>query len=86
MSTVNARTANQTFSRLLADVERGETVIITKNGRVVAELRPRSEDRRRDPAWAAAFDAMRATLLEWPKHSTYIGRLCEDDKYGDSVL
>lgn len=85
MATVNARTANQTFSQLLAEVEEGETVVITKNGRVVAELRPRLGNRRDDPEWCAAFEAMQATLAEWPQTSTSIGALTEDDKYGDAV-
>jgi prevent-host-death family protein len=40
MRTVTAREANQSFSKLLADVEAGETVVITKHGRRVAELKP----------------------------------------------
>ena len=40
MRTVTAREANQSFSKLLADVEAGETVVITKHGQQVAELKP----------------------------------------------
>ena len=38
MKTVSARDANQHFSRLLADVEAGEEVVITRRGRPVARL------------------------------------------------
>jgi prevent-host-death family protein len=50
MRTVTAREANQTFSRLLADVEGGDTVAITKRGRKVAELRPAEIAREDHPA------------------------------------
>jgi prevent-host-death family protein len=33
MRELSVREANQNFSRLVAEVEKGETVIITKNGR-----------------------------------------------------
>jgi prevent-host-death family protein len=38
MKTVSARDANQHFSKLLADVEAGEEVVITRRGRAVARL------------------------------------------------
>lgn len=40
MKTVSAREANQGFSKLLAQVERGEEVLITKRGTPVALLSP----------------------------------------------
>jgi prevent-host-death family protein len=38
MKIVSARDANQHFSKLLADVEAGEEVVITRRGRPVARL------------------------------------------------
>ncbi|MBI3513490.1 MAG: type II toxin-antitoxin system prevent-host-death family antitoxin [Proteobacteria bacterium] len=38
MKTVTTREANQRFSELLSQVERGEEVVITKHGRPVAVL------------------------------------------------
>ena len=38
MKTVNVHEAKSTLSRLLEEVERGETVVIARNGRPVAEL------------------------------------------------
>jgi prevent-host-death family protein len=41
--TVSAREANQQFSQLLAAVERGEQVMITKHGKPVATMAPARE-------------------------------------------
>lgn len=40
----SARELNQQTARVLARVEQGETVVITKNGRPVAVLRPYGAD------------------------------------------
>ena len=40
MKTVSARQANHEFSELLARVERGEEMLMTKRGKPVAVLRP----------------------------------------------
>jgi prevent-host-death family protein len=40
MKTITAREANQGFSDLLAQVERGEEVLITKRGKPVAVISP----------------------------------------------
>lgn len=47
MKYVGAREANQKFSKLLAEVQDGQTVIVTKRGREVAQIVPVSD--RRDP-------------------------------------
>jgi prevent-host-death family protein len=38
MKTVNVHAAKSTLSRLLEDVERGETIVIARNGQPVAQL------------------------------------------------
>ena len=43
MKRVAARQANQSFSRLLAEVAAGEEVVITRHGRPVARLTPYGE-------------------------------------------
>jgi prevent-host-death family protein len=86
MRSTTARDANQNFSKLLAEVEKGETVIITKNGKTVAELRPRSDDPRDDPAWRDAYDQMMALLRSWPDRGYRVGKITEDDKYGDAPV
>jgi prevent-host-death family protein len=80
----SVREANQNFSKLISDVEGGETVLITKNGRAVAEVRPCPEDRMADPAWRAAYDRMVAKLAAKPDRGCRLGKITEEDKYGDA--
>jgi prevent-host-death family protein len=40
MRTVGAREGNQQFSKLLAEVERGREIVITKRGKPVAKIVP----------------------------------------------
>jgi prevent-host-death family protein len=51
MRSVTAREANQSFSRILQEAERGGTVVITRRGQPVAMLSPyrveRGEERER---------------------------------------
>jgi prevent-host-death family protein len=54
MRTVTAREANQNFSKLLAEVEAGETVVVTKRGKPAARLVKAYADKRDDPEWRAA--------------------------------
>ena len=83
MKRTTARDANQNFSKLLAEVEQGETVLITKNGKTVAELRPRADDPRQDPEWRAAYKHMMALMRKTPDTGYRVGKITEDDKYGD---
>ena len=80
----SVREANQNFSRLVADVEGGETVLITKNGRPVAEVRPVPEDRTSDPAWHAAYERLCAVLDAIPDDGYRVGEITEEDKRGPS--
>lgn len=86
MRSTTARDANQNFSKLLAEVEKGESVLITKNGRTVAELRPRPDDPRDDPSWRAAYARMVEAMRSWPDRGYCVGRITEDDKYGDAPV
>ena len=86
MITMSARDANQNFAKMLSAVERGETVLITKNGKTVAELRPRVNDPREDPEWRAAFETMVALMRATPATGYRVGKITEDDKYGDAPL
>ena len=83
MRTVSVREANQSFSRLIAEVEKGETCRVTKNGRTVAEIRPQSEDPREDPEWRKRHAQMIALMDETPDDGYRVGKITEDDKYGD---
>lgn len=62
MREMSVREANQNFSQLIAAAERGETIIITKNGRPVARVSPQPADVREDPEWQAAYLALKASL------------------------
>jgi prevent-host-death family protein len=86
MKTITARAANQNFSKVLAEVEQGETVLITKNGKTVAELRPRADDPREDPVWRAKFEHMMQLMRETPDTGYRVGKITEDDKYGDAPI
>ena len=84
MKTLTAREANQNFSKVLAEVEQGETVLITKNGKTVAELRPAVVDKTKDPVWLAKFEHMKKLMSEWEDTGYRVGKITEDDKYGDA--
>ena len=49
MREMSVREANQNFSLLIAAAERGETIVITKNGTPVAKVLPHARNRERDP-------------------------------------
>lgn len=72
MRSMTARDANQDFSTILAEVEKGEIILITKNGRTVAEHggRPMS-------GWLRL-------MRETPATGFRVGKVTEDDKYGDA--
>ena len=48
MREMSVREANQNFSQVIAAAERGETIVVTKNGRPVAKISPQSHDRAGD--------------------------------------
>ena len=64
MRTVSLMTANQEFSRLIRDVERGEDIVITRRGRPIARLVPHGTDKTADPEWKAAHRGMMERLEE----------------------
>lgn len=57
MAVLSVRELNTNISRALSRVEAGETLEISKNGVVVAELRPKAQ-RSQDPVWRANFEAL----------------------------
>lgn len=65
MRTVSLTKAKREFSRLIVEeVERGESVLITRRGRPIAELTPHRVGRSADPGWRAAYERMMAQLKE----------------------
>ena len=84
MREMTVREANQNFSRLIAAAEQGETIVVTKNGVPVARIAPQSADRSTDPLWRAAYEDLVASLRHKPATGFRVGRITEDDKYGDA--
>jgi prevent-host-death family protein len=82
MRMVSIRDANQNFSRLVKEVEAGETVVITRQGKPVAELKPRPASRLDDPKVRAAYERLQRRFAEWPGDGSRVGNITEEDKYG----
>lgn len=82
MGALSVRELNSNISKALARVEAGETLNITRNGKVIAELRPK--DRKSDEAWRKAFKESVRVLREGFPGT--VGQITEEDKYGDANL
>jgi prevent-host-death family protein len=82
MREMSVREANQNFSQLIAAAERGETIVITKNGAPVAKVSPHARTRERDPEWRASFKALERSLRSKRATGYRVGAITEDDKYG----
>jgi len=83
MREISVREANQNFSQVISAAERGETIVVTKNGRPVAKITPQSQDRGSDPEWPASFAALEESLRSKRGARRLVGAITEDDKYGD---
>ena len=49
----------------------------------VARISPQPRERVNDPQWQAAFAALETSLRSKPATGYRVGRITEDDKYGD---
>lgn len=58
MTIMSIREFNRNTSAAFAKVEAGETLEITKNGKVIAEVRPKRVNRMDDPEYRAAHEEM----------------------------
>lgn len=85
MRRVSVREADQNFPRLVAEVEAGETVLITRNGRVVVQMRPQPADPMQDPEWRAAYEELLASLRAAPRTGWRVGEITAEDKYGPAA-
>jgi len=83
MREMSVREANQNFSQVIAAAERGETIVITKNGIPVAKISPQKVDRTKDPEWRSAYKQLAKSLKEKPATGYRVGKITEADKYGD---
>ncbi len=55
MGALSIRDFNSNISKALARVASGETIEIMRNGKVFAEIRPKTAARLADPAWRRNF-------------------------------
>ena len=77
---VTASEANRSFSALLRHVEHGETVAVTRHGRVVAHIVPsRSTEDAERKRRAAAMHALLDRLGAQPAMN--LGKITRDDGY-----
>jgi antitoxin (DNA-binding transcriptional repressor) of toxin-antitoxin stability system len=82
MAVLSIRELNANISKALARVEAGETLDISRNGKVIAELRPKRPVR--DEKWWKAWRETEEFLaIGLPLG---IGKVTEEDKYGDAEL
>ena len=82
MGAMSIRELNANISKAVARVEAGETIDITRNGRVVAEIRAKRPVR--DERWWKAYREMISVMERgFPGK---IGTITEEDKYGDAEL
>jgi prevent-host-death family protein len=65
MREIQASEAKTHLPRLLRDVERGETIVITRHGRAIARLVPETDKRRADALRAIA--ELRAFRKKMPR-------------------
>jgi prevent-host-death family protein len=66
MKTISATEAKAKFAALLSDVERGETVEITRHGKTIARLEPPANDDRKGEV-RKAIEEMRQLRASLPK-------------------
>ena len=85
MREMTVREANQNFSQVVAAAERGETIVITKNGTPVAKISPQAADRGSDPEWRSAFATLEKSLRSKRATGYRVGSIAEDDRYGDDA-
>jgi antitoxin (DNA-binding transcriptional repressor) of toxin-antitoxin stability system len=82
MGVLSVRELNANISKALARVEAGEILDISRNGKVIAELRPKRPVR--DAAWWKAYEESVEFLHRGLPMK--IDKITEDDKYGDAPL
>lgn len=64
MGVMSIREFNANVSAAFAKVEAGETLKITRNGQVIAEVRPERKNRMDDPEFRAAYERLVKGLEE----------------------
>jgi prevent-host-death family protein len=62
MGVMSIREFNANISKVIAKVEAGEIIELTRNGKVVAEIKPKRANKMDDPEYRAKYDAMMADM------------------------
>lgn len=79
--TINQRELRNTSAKVLREVQAGQTVIVTRNGEPVAELRP-IQPRRLVPRAAIAGVAMRAPRIDAERFRADIDAVIDQSIHG----
>jgi prevent-host-death family protein len=82
MREMSVREANQNFSKVISAAEHGDTIVVTRNGKPVARIAPRSADRTRDSEWRSAYRSLAKCLKSKRRTGFRLGKITEADKYG----
>ncbi len=64
MGVMSIREFNANVSKAFAKVEAGELIEITRNGKVIAEIRPKRQNRMDDPEFVAARERLLAGMAK----------------------
>ncbi len=62
MGVMSIREFNANISKVIAQVEAGEVIELTRNGKVVAEIKPKRASKMDDPEYRARWEAMMASM------------------------
>jgi antitoxin (DNA-binding transcriptional repressor) of toxin-antitoxin stability system len=64
MGVMSIREFNRNVSQAFAKVEAGETIEVTRNGKVIAEIKPKYKNKMDDPEFRAARERLLASMRE----------------------
>ncbi len=81
MTSVGAREANRSFSKILKEAENGKTIIITRNGKPVARLEPADKQWKPD----AEREKVIREMTEMMRRGMHLGgrRFTRDEMHDD---
>lgn len=83
MREMTVREANKNFFQAIAAAQRGETIIITRDGAPVARITAYPANQTGTPEWRAAFAALTKSLQSKPARGYRVGTIAENATYGD---
>lgn len=83
MREMTVREANSNFLQVIAAAQRGETIIVTRDGTPVAKITVCPASQTGTPEWQSAFVVLRRSLQSKPGRGYRVGTIAEDDTYGD---